>query len=116
MDGIPDSMDMSLSKPWSKRRLGNGDYSADLMGDAYEILLKKFADESKKKAGEFYTPRAVVKLLVRILDPQPGERVYDPACGSGGMLIEAIHHMHNDTLCCGSIYGKRLTDYDHAVV
>ena len=103
---LSDGRIADLLNHFSKRRLGNGDYSADLMGDAYEILLKKFADESKKKAGEFYTPRAVVKLLVRILDPQPGERVYDPACGSGGMLIEAIHHMHNDTLCCGSIYGQ----------
>ena len=49
------------------------------MGDAYEILLKKFADDSKAQAGEFYTPRSVVRLLVHILDPQPGETVYDPA-------------------------------------
>ena len=51
-------------------------------------------------------PRSVVRLLVRILDPQPGESVYDPACGSGGMLIEAIRYMHNDSLCCGAIYGQ----------
>ena len=90
----------------SKRKLGNKNYPADLMGDAYEILLKKFADDSKAQAGEFYTPRSVVSLLVRILDPQPGETVYDPACGSGGMLIEAIRYMHDDTLCCGSIFGQ----------
>ena len=90
----------------SKRKLGNRNYPADLMGDAYEILLKKFADDSKAKAGEFYTPRSVVSLLVHILDPQPGETVYDPACGSGGMLIEAIHYMHDDSLCCGSIFGQ----------
>ena len=90
----------------SKRKLGNKDYPADLMGDAYEILLKKFADDSKAQAGEFYTPRSVVSLLVRILNPQPGETVYDPACGSGGMLIEAIRYMHDDTLCCGSIFGQ----------
>jgi type I restriction enzyme M protein len=103
---LSDGRISDLLNHFSKRHLGNRDYPADLMGDAYEILLKKFADESKKKAGEFYTPRSVVRLLVRILDPQPGERVYDPACGSGGMLIEAIHHMHNDTLCCGAIYGQ----------
>ena len=90
----------------SKRKLGNKNYPADLMGDAYEILLKKFADDSKAQAGEFYTPRSVVSLLVRILDPQPGETVYDPACGSGGRLIEAIRYMHDDTLCCGSIFGQ----------
>lgn len=96
----------NLIEHMSKRTLGNGDYSADLMGDAYEMLLKKFADLSKAKAGEFYTPRSVVRLLVRILDPQPGETVYDPACGSGGMLIEAVHHMKNDNRCCGSIFGQ----------
>ena len=95
-----------LIEHMSKRRLGNKDYDADLMGDAYEMLLKKFADLSKAKAGEFYTPRSVVKLLVRILDPKPGETVYDPACGSGGMLIEAVHHMKNDAKCCGAIFGQ----------
>ncbi len=95
-----------LIEHMSKRRLGNNDYNADLMGDAYEMLLKKFADLSKAKAGEFYTPRSVVKLLVRILDPKPGDTVYDPACGSGGMLIEAVHHMKNDAQCCGAIFGQ----------
>jgi len=95
-----------LIEHMSKRRLGNADYAADLMGDAYEMLLKKFADLSKAKAGEFYTPRSVVKLLVRILDPQPGDTVYDPACGSGGMLIEAVNHMKNDAQCCGAIFGQ----------
>jgi type I restriction enzyme M protein len=64
--------------------------SNDLLGAAYEYLLKQFADESGKKAGEFFTPRAVVNLLVHLLDPQPGERIYDPAVGSGGMLVETI--------------------------
>ncbi|MCR5039526.1 MAG: type I restriction-modification system subunit M [Bacteroidales bacterium] len=95
-----------LIEHMSKRRLGNNDYNADLMGDAYEMLLKKFADLSKAKAGEFYTPRSVVRLLVRILDPKPGDTVYDPACGSGGMLIEAVHHMKNDAQCCGAIFGQ----------
>lgn len=95
-----------LIEHMSKKRLGNNDYAQDLMGDAYEMLLKKFADLSKAKAGEFYTPRSVVRLLVRILDPKPGETVYDPACGSGGMLIEAVHHMKNDAQCCGAIFGQ----------
>lgn len=96
----------TLIEHMSKYKLGNNDYDADLMGDAYEMLLKKFADLTKAKAGEFYTPRSVVKLLVRILDPQPGETVYDPACGTGGMLIESIHHMKNDNRCCGAIFGQ----------
>jgi len=95
-----------LVEHMSKVTLGNTKYSADLMGDAYEVLLKKFADNSKSKAGEFYTPRAIVKLLVRIIAPHPGESVYDPACGSGGMLIEAARYMHNSTLCCGRLFGQ----------
>lgn len=101
-----DAILRELIEHMSKRRLGNKDYDADIMGDAYEMLLKQFADLSKAKAGEFYTPRSVVRLLVKILDPQPGETVYDPACGSGGMLIEAVHHMKNDQRCCGAIFGQ----------
>ena len=103
---LTDSRLKDLIEHMSKVKLGNANYPADLMGDAYEILLKKFADLSKAKAGEFYTPRAIVKLLVRILDPKPGESIYDPACGSGGMLIEAAHYMHYSTLCCGRLYGQ----------
>lgn len=104
-----------LIEHMSTRRLGNNDYPADLMGDAYEMLLKTFADESKAKAGEFYTPRSVVKLLIKILDPKPGETVYDPACGTAGMLIEAVHHMKNDTLCCGTIFGQEKNPTNAAV-
>jgi type I restriction enzyme M protein len=65
----------------------------DVLGNAYEYLLRQFADESGKKAGEFFTPRAVVRLLTRILDPQPTDSVYDPAIGSGGMLVEAANEV-----------------------
>lgn len=57
----------------SKLKVGNENYSADVMGDAYEYLIKKFADLSKKNAGEFYTPRTIVKLLVMLLAPKAGE-------------------------------------------
>jgi type I restriction enzyme M protein len=60
----------------------------DLLGAAYEYLIKFFADSAGKKAGEFYTPADVVRVLVEIVDPQPGMSVYDPTCGSGGMLIQ----------------------------
>lgn len=63
----------------------------DSFGDAYEFLLKKFSDDSGTGAGEFFTPRPVVRLITRLLDPQPEESIYDPACGSGGMLIEACN-------------------------
>lgn len=103
---LSDERISNLIEHMSKLKLGNRNYSNDLMGDAYEIMLKKFADDSKAQAGEFYTARPVVKLLVNILDPQPGESVYDPACGSGGMLIESVRHMRNDSLCCGNIFGQ----------
>ena len=103
---ISDERISNLIEHMSKIKLGNRNYSNDLMGDAYEIMLKKFADDSKAQAGEFYTARPVVKLLVQILDPKPGESVYDPACGSGGMLIESVRHMKNDALCCGNIFGQ----------
>lgn len=90
----------------SGKNFGNESYDADVMGDAYEYLLKKFADLSKKNAGEFYTPRTIVKLMVQILDPKAGETVYDPACGTGGMLIEAIHHMEGNHVSFGKIFGQ----------
>lgn len=96
----------NLVEHMSKIRVGNNDYASDVMGDAYEYLIKKFADLSKKNAGEFYTPRTIVKLLVMLMSPQAGETVYDPACGTGGMLIEAIRYMHNDQLTYGKIYGQ----------
>lgn len=95
-----------LVEHMSKIRVGNNDYAADVMGDAYEYLIKKFADLSKKNAGEFYTPRTIVKLLVMLMAPRAGETVYDPACGTGGMLIEAIRYMNNDQLTYGKIYGQ----------
>ena len=103
---LSDARLKNLVEHMSKLKVGNGNYSADVMGDAYEFLIKKFADLSKKNAGEFYTPRSIVKLLVMLLAPQPGETVYDPAAGTGGMLIEAIRYMKGDKLTYGRIYGQ----------
>ena len=96
----------NLIEHMSSLPVGNRNYSADVMGDAYEYLIKKFADLSKKNAGEFYTPRSVVKLMVRLLQPKSGESVYDPACGTGGMLIEAIRNMDDEKASYGKIYGQ----------
>jgi len=96
----------NLIEHMSKIKVGNENYSADVMGDAYEYLIKKFADLSRKNAGEFYTPRSIVRLLVMLLAPKAGETVYDPACGTGGMLIEAIRYMHDDKMTYGKIYGQ----------
>lgn len=65
----------------------------DVLGDAYQYLIKQFADDGGTKGGEFYTPREVVKALVNILKPQEGDRIYDPTVGSGGMLIESMHYI-----------------------
>lgn len=67
--------------------------SSDLLGDAYEYLIKQFADDAGKKGGEFYSPRGVVQLIVQIIKPQPKQKVYDPTCGSGGMLIESAKYV-----------------------
>jgi len=96
----------NLIEHMSKIKVGNANYSADVMGDSYEFLIKKFADLSKKNAGEFYTPRSIVKLLIMLMAPQIGETVYDPACGTGGMLIEAIRYMKGDKLTYGRIFGQ----------
>lgn len=96
----------NLIEHMSKIKVGNTNYSADVMGDSYEFLIKKFADLSKKNAGEFYTPRSIVKLLIMLMAPQAGDTVYDPACGTGGMLIEAIRYMKGDKLTYGHIYGQ----------
>lgn len=83
-----------LLRHFNQYKLGNGDlYKADMLGDAYEYLIKQFADDAGKKGGEFYTPKAVVQLVVELIDPQPGHTVYDPTCGSGGMLVESAHHV-----------------------
>ena len=105
---LSDELMKNLVEHMSKINVGNNDYSADVMGDAYEYLLKQFAENAKKNGGEFYTPRAVVKLLVKILDPQPGETVYDPSCGTGGMLIESIRHMNNKQMSYGKIFGQEI--------
>lgn len=67
--------------------------SNDLLGDAYEYLIKMFADDAGKKGGEFYSPRGVVQTIVQIIKPQPKQKVYDPTCGSGGMLIESARYI-----------------------
>lgn len=96
----------NLIEHMSSLKVGNKNYNADVMGDAYEYLIKKFADLSKKNAGEYYTPRTIVKLMVMLMDPKPGDTVYDPACGTGGMLIEAIRHINNRQMTYGKIYGQ----------
>ena len=93
-DRLPDELLKDLIEHFSSLAIGNASVASDVMGDAYEYLIKQFADATNKKAGEFYTPRSVVRLMVDIVDPQEGESVYDPACGTGGMLLAAVEHVH----------------------
>ena len=91
---VSDKKWRDLIDHFSKYRLRNEDFEfPDLLGAAYEYLIRDFADSAGKKGGEFYTPRPVVKLMVRLVDPKEGMAIYDPCSGSGGMLIYARNHV-----------------------
>ncbi|WP_432020757.1 N-6 DNA methylase [Streptomyces sp. 1222.5] len=109
-DKLSDAKLADLIEHFSTRTLSNAAVAPDVFGNAYEYLIKRFADQSNKKAGEYYTPRSVVGLLVNILDPGEGETIYDPACGTGGMLIEVIQHIKaaggSPKTLWGKLYGQ----------
>jgi type I restriction enzyme M protein len=85
---VSDDCCKDLVRHFTKHRLRNEDFQfSDLLGSAYEFLINMFAESAGKKGGDFYTPRDVIRLMVRVLKPTPGMSVYDPTCGSGGMLI-----------------------------
>ena len=90
---FPDRLLDLLLQHFEKHRMRKADVDSRVLGDAYEYLIAKFADDAGKKGGEFYTPKAVVRLMVELLAPAEGMTVYDPAAGSGGMLLEAVHFM-----------------------
>ncbi len=107
---LSDALLRDLIEHFSKLSLGNREAETDVLGQAYEYLIKKFADATNKKAGEFYTPRPVVSLMIRMLAPQEGETIYDPACGTGGMLLEAVQYVkrHNGNVktLLGKLFGQ----------
>jgi type I restriction enzyme M protein len=87
---IPDLKLRQLISHFNEVRLRDEDFEfPDLLGAAYEYLISQFADSAGKKGGEFYTPRSVVRMMVRLVKPQEDHSIYDPTCGSGGMLILA---------------------------
>lgn len=90
---LSDRLLIDLIEHFSQYNLNNSKVEPDMLGQAYEYLIKHFADLTNKKAGEFYTPRSVVHLLGLLLDPHEGESIYDPACGTGGMLLECVNHL-----------------------
>ncbi len=91
---IPDKRLRDLITHFSRFRLRDEDFEyPDLLGAAYEYLIRDFADSAGKKGGEFYTPRSVVRMMVQIAEPQEGQRIYDPCSGSGGMLVLAKEYL-----------------------
>lgn len=86
----------NLVEHYSQHKLNLENVPDDQLGNAYEYLIKEFADDSGHTAAEFYTNRTVVKLMTMIMDPQPGESVYDPTCGSGGLLLNCALHLRDE--------------------
>ncbi|MBX2849817.1 MAG: type I restriction-modification system subunit M [Acidiferrobacterales bacterium] len=95
-DRLSDAMLINLVEHYSQHKLNLANVPDDKLGNAYEYLIKEFADDSGHTAAEFYTNRTVVKLMTMIMDPQPGESVYDPTCGSGGLLLNCALHLKEE--------------------
>ena len=93
---LSDETLINLVEHYSQHKLNLGNIPDDKLGNAYEYLIKEFADDSGHTAAEFYTNRTVVTLMTKIMDPQPGESVYDPTCGSGGLLLNCALHLKSE--------------------
>jgi type I restriction enzyme M protein len=108
---LSDAKLRDLLSHFNKHRLRNCDFERpDLLGTAYEYLIKMFADSAGKKGGEFYTPSEVVQLLVSLLKPKAGMRIYDPTAGSGGMLVQARNYLesHGENAANLSLAGQEM--------
>jgi type I restriction enzyme M protein len=92
-DRFPNETLQRLINHFSQYNFGNTYISSDLLGDAYEYLIKQFAADAGKKGGEFYTPREVEKVIISILKPHQKDHIYDPTVGSGGFLLEAYDYL-----------------------
>lgn len=90
---LSDEVMTDLLEHFSAQDLSIANVPNDELGNAYEFLIKKFADDSGHTAAEFYTNRTVVHLMTLIMNPQPGESIYDPTCGSGGLLLNCVNHL-----------------------
>lgn len=108
---LSDTKLRDLLSHFNKHRLRNSDFERpDLLGTAYEYLIKMFADSAGKKGGEFYTPSEVVQLLVALLKPHAGMRIYDPTAGSGGMLVQTRNYLesHGENAANLSLAGQEM--------
>ena len=123
LDGVLSAIDFNIKNKltdkklqdllthFSRHRLRNEDFeNPDLMGSAYEYLIKQFADSAGKSGGEFYTPSEVVKLLVSLLKPKAGMKIYDPTVGSGGMLVTTRNYLkdNGENPANLSLYGQEM--------
>jgi len=107
---FPDETLERLLQHFDKYRLRKSEVAADMLGNAYEYLIAQFADDAGKKGGEFYTPKQIVKLIVEVLEPDASMSIYDPTCGSGGMLLEAFHSIERQGKNAKSLrlYGQEM--------
>lgn len=92
-DRFPNETTQRLINHFSQYNFGDTYINSDLLGDAYEYLIKQFAADAGKKGGEFYTPREVERVIIQILKPHKKDHIYDPTVGSGGFLLEAFHNL-----------------------
>jgi type I restriction enzyme M protein len=114
---IPNEVVHALIQHFEAHDLSNASVPPDILGRAYEYLIKQFADDAGAKAGEFFTPPEVVDTLVRILEPQPGETIYDPTCGSGGMLVHAADFLReNDHHATSAQYFGQEMNWGNAAI
>lgn len=93
---LSDETLLNLIEHFSGQNLSLANVPDDQLGNAYEYLIKEFADDSGHTAAEFYTNRTVVKLMTMLMAPEPGESVYDPTCGSGGLLLNCALHLRDE--------------------
>lgn len=114
---LPDRLLKDLIEHFSAKTLSIANCPEDELGQGYEYLIKKFADDSGHTAQEFYTNRTVVHLMTEILQPRPGESIYDPTCGSAGMLISAIAHLkqHGEEWRNVHAYGQEINQLSSAI-
>ena len=114
---LPDETLKNLIEHFSRQTLSLSAVPEDELGNGYEYLIKQFADDSGHTAQEFYTNRTLVHLMAQVLEPQPGERIYDPTAGTGGMLISALAEVKRrggDTRTLG-LYGQELISITAAI-
>jgi type I restriction enzyme M protein len=115
---IDDGRLSSLIEIINRHRLGLNDVEPDVLGRAYEYLLRKFAEGSGQSAGEFYTPKEVAWLMANLVAPQPGEEIHDPACGSGGLLIKCqlvLKQNHSSVDVPVRLYGQEINPVTYAM-